>query len=284
MASSGLVPSMGAPRGRQPVPGITPGATPGVVTANRVVVFGKGGGIFVYNGAVAFGNLIETSGIAVAGTDQPGNFYFAGSTTYQLFGVWYAVNTSGPAITIYTAASPAGPWTAAGNISGLNGQLTLATGPFNSLGVVLTLAAGLISFAESGTFGPYTGLEFVPGKGLVAQVNAANEVWHPMALLNSWAAVAGQAANQYRLVAAPASSVEIIGAVNAAAATAGTFFTLPAGYRPASAQRFGCEGGVAGSPGNGIACDTGGNLTIGGGPALPSATSWFYHGFISLDA
>ena len=284
VAGDGLVRPVNAPPGRPMAPGIQPGVTGPVVTANRVVVFGKGGGIFVYNGAVAFGSLIETSGIAVAGTDQPGNFIFAGSTTYQLSGgIWYAVNTSGPAITIYTAASPAGPWTAAGNISGLNGQLVLATGAFNSLGVqmVLTLAAGLISLAQPG-FGPYTGVVFVPGKGLVAQLNSANETWNPMTLKNGWAGVAGNAANQYRLAAAPANSVEIIGAIAGNAATATTFATLPAGYVPASAQRFAAEGGTTGAPG--IVCDTAGNLSLGGAPALPAAANWWYHGFISLDA
>lgn len=283
--SSGLVPSIGAPRARQPVPGITPGAIPGVITANRVIIVGPGGGEFIYSPKVAFGNLIS-SDTGAAATDKSGNAYLAGKTTYSQTspGVWFAVNMNGPALTVYTAASAAGPWTPVGNLSGLNDQFILATGAFNSASVMQLILGAQAILTSPFLFGPYTGIAFVTGQGLIPQINQANETWHAMALLNSWAAVAGSVTNQYRLTGSPANSVEIIGAVDATAATAATFATLPAGYRPASAQRFAAEGGVAGSPGNGISVDTGGNLTIGGGPAVPSATKWWYHGLISLDA
>lgn len=127
----------------------------------------------------------------------------------------------------------------------------------------------------------------IPGS-LVANepgaVAATPETWHLMTLKNGWAAVAGSVANKYQLVGSPPRNVEIIGSLSGAAATAPIFATLPPSYIPASPQRFGAEGGVAGMAANGIACDAAGNLSVGGAPALPSATSWWYSGLISLDA
>lgn len=230
---------------------------------NQVIIAGTSGQLLVYSGTPAAGNLIGSIS-AAGGTDPFGNAYLAGESNYFHSVSFLALQIFAGTVKWYTASSAAGPWVGASQITQ------------NVAGTVLTITAPALAVP-----GPVTG-------GLVASnplLLTTPETWHPMSpLLNSWAGVAGQVANQYRIVASPPNTVEIIGAVNAAAATAGTFFTLPAAYQPASAQRFAAEGGVAGSAGNGIACDTSGNLTVGGAPGLPSATSWFYHGFISLDA
>jgi hypothetical protein len=111
------------------------------------------------------------------------------------------------------------------------------------------------------------------------------ENWHPMALGNSWANNAGFAAASYRKVASPPNSVEVQGALSATAATSGIFFQLPSGYRPTNAQGFPCGssgGAIAGSAPN-IRCDTSGNLSVNNS-TVPSASTFFFHGFISLDA
>lgn len=115
----------------------------------------------------------------------------------------------------------------------------------------------------------------------------ALETWHAMTpLLNSWAAQAAPNVQpQYRKVASPPNSVEVIGSLNASAATAITFFTLPAGYRPASQQPFhvGTFNGAAAIDNVTFGfCDTSGNLTIQ--QRIASATGIYFHGLISLDA
>lgn len=56
MSGDGLVPPLNAPPAGQPQPGVQPGVSGQIVVANKVIVFGPGGGIFVYNGTPALGN------------------------------------------------------------------------------------------------------------------------------------------------------------------------------------------------------------------------------------
>ena len=106
-----------------------------------------------------------------------------------------------------------------------------------------------------------------------------------MTLLNSWANAAGNVTAQYRLVASPPNSVEIIGAISATTATATTFATLPAGYVPASQQQIpaGGTGGVTASNVCYVQCDTAGNLTLNRG-TTGAANTYVFHGTIALDA
>jgi hypothetical protein len=164
------------------------------------------------------------------------------------------------------------------------------------IGVLDPTAGGLSISGQDGAAA--ASLYLVPGGGgaLVASAPiAANkpgaaagtpETWHAMSpLLNSWANSAGNVAPQYRKVASPPNSVEIIGTLNAAAATATTFFTLPANYIPASVQAIPCgtfnaSAGIDNVPF--IQCDASGNLTVQ--QRIASATGIRFHGFISLDA
>lgn len=54
--------------------GVQPGVSNAVVAANIVIVYGAGGGIFLYNGTPATGNLIAAI-TSMAGTDAFGNAY-----------------------------------------------------------------------------------------------------------------------------------------------------------------------------------------------------------------
>jgi Right handed beta helix region len=73
---------MNAPGAGQPGIGVQPGVSNAVVTANKVIIFGSGGGLFVYSGTPAYGNLIQSI-TASAGTDPYGNSYLGGDTSYS---------------------------------------------------------------------------------------------------------------------------------------------------------------------------------------------------------
>jgi hypothetical protein len=106
----------------------------------------------------------------------------------------------------------------------------------------------------------------------------STDTWHSMALLHGWAE--GNAVQcQYRLVASPPNSVEVIGSLNGAGETSAVFATLP--YIPASAQMVPAYDTTVAATGIAVVCDTSGNLSIVGSSLINRYT---FHGFISLDA
>ena len=108
------------------------------------------------------------------------------------------------------------------------------------------------------------------------------ENWIAMALGNGWAnAGSGSVTAQYRKVASPPNSVEIIGEINGSAATNGKFFQLPSGYRPASSQFIPAGSTTLSQAQVWIGCDSSGNLTV---DASVITNKYYFHGFISLDA
>lgn len=114
----------------------------------------------------------------------------------------------------------------------------------------------------------------------------APETWHAMTpLLNGWtAAGAPNAPPQYRF--GIGNDVEIAGTLNGTAATAPTFFTLPAGYRPATRQAAiacGATGNVTAAHAPYIQLDTSGNLTVNQQAALPATGVFVFSGTIPLD-
>jgi hypothetical protein len=82
VSGDGLVAPLNAPAAAIPTPGVQPGTTQPIVIANKVIVFGANGGIFVYSGTPAGGNLIYSIAPST-GTDQVGNNYLAGETSYN---------------------------------------------------------------------------------------------------------------------------------------------------------------------------------------------------------
>jgi hypothetical protein len=87
------------------------------------------------------------------------------------------------------------------------------------------------------------------------------ETWHAMTLANGWTNDAGFAVAAYRLT--NNNEVEIVGTIVATTATSSTFFTLPAGYRPAHSQTrpAGATGGVAAGTAPFITCTSAGVLS-----------------------
>jgi hypothetical protein len=258
---------------------------PGVLSVVLIESNIPGSGLFVYSGQPAAGNLIASIAAAAA-TDSFGNNYVAGEASYA---ATFATAINGGQIVWYSGSLAAG-WS------------SVATAVAHAVvpqGLVISAAAEIALVNSAGSSGLTLGTPVGPNvtllSGAVGDITAgvpgaANtvETWHAMSpLLNSWANQAAPVVQaQYRKVASPPNSVEVIGGLNAAAATAITFFTLPAGYRPASAQTFGAVGTFSGAVAlNNVIfgqCDTAGNLSIQQRTA--SATGVNFHGFISLDA
>jgi len=126
----------------------------GTFTGNNFVI--NNSGEFFYSGTPAAGNLIASIATA-AGTDVSGNAYLAGITSYRnVGGTFIAANqnpTTGGAVTIYSAASEAGPWTIQGNLNGNNaGQIWLASQDGGVLQLSNSGAALLSAFIGQSTF------------------------------------------------------------------------------------------------------------------------------------
>lgn len=227
----GLIPPRNAPRGILPFPGVQPGNSSPVVLANLVVVFGSGGGIFVYTGTPARGNLFMVMA-AMQGTDRYGNKYFAGLT----IGVWDAVTgnllqhtgidsnamslaNANSATTIFAEADK--------NLFAV--YTTSGRGAGNLLASIASQAGndGVTNQYAAGYTGPVTA--FQPGTS-----PQAPETWHNLTPLTGFAA--GGQQPRYQLMSD--GTVQLAGAVNLTAAqAAGTaFFALPSGYVPASSS------------------------------------------------
>jgi hypothetical protein len=128
---------------------------------------------------------------------------------------------------------------------------------------------------------PFGGVQITPG-GII------QDTWHAMSpLSNSW--VAAAPAPQYRAIASPQNTVEIIGNLTHTSISGNSvIFTLPSAYWPASNQRW--------AFGNSVATDVyasapaapyvqvnpSGVVTIGNMPS--GTTDVQFHCLISLDA
>lgn len=267
-------------------------------------------GFYFYAAAPALGNLVISITNA-GGTDLFGNVVpAAGFFMYQNGGnallglIFNTVVGSQPLLALFPDSSFGfaghSPFivSQASNKGLASEFLALAMGPGGS--VTSPVMLQLLGLSPDGTTsiprmrvfaGALYNLVCEIGTGgmLAANPNVANtvEAWHAMALINGWAnQAAPNVQAKYRKVFSPPNSVEIIGSLNAAAATAITYFTLPAGYQPASTQPVGAVGSFNGAAAlnNMISsqCDTSGNLTIQQRTA--TATGINVHGFISLDA
>lgn len=127
-------------------------------------------------------------------------------------------------------------------------------------------------------FGGVVNAIFTP-TALEMNVPIIADTWHPMALASPWANQGGSGVPcQYRKVASPPNTVEVIGELLADSVTSGMFATLP--YAPVHSQPFFVQSSTT-SVYTG-ACTTGGALEIGGS-AIVNGT-YTFHGFISLDA
>jgi hypothetical protein len=123
------------------------------------------------------------------------------------------------------------------------------------------------------------------GGSMIVYRNSADETWHAASLQNGWTNRGGSdVPMQYRKVASPPNTVEIVGYINAGTQTDGTvLFNLPAGYRPAHNQPFVASTNTVVS---GRMClftvNTNGDCTVSFLGA--SAANLGIHALVSLDA
>src|SRR5215469_2824733 len=254
---------------------------PGVLSVVLIAGGIPGSGLFVYSGAPALGNL--TASIAAAsGTDLYGNTYYSGICQYLPSGSATATLVTrmidgqflaGSAAAM--AAWPAGP-VLPGTIEGTtpaSGELILNSGAAGGGDTVMQLLLqsatsggngtpqatlqGILSFlsatnpTSSGTY--LWANSGTPGALITSgRLNAVNpttvgtpETWTTMSgFLNNWAATGNTP--RYRL--GVENRVYFDGALDATNATAATFLTMPAAYRPVSPTKLWAGGANAGVP------------------------------------
>jgi hypothetical protein len=219
-------------------------------------------GMFFYSGSPALGNLIESVGVAVAGTDPFGNVYFAGDNAYSPSGNSVGLNAAAINFNLAGAVfGGAAVMTAPlGGPSGVPGLLITSPSDVNSVTNDSQSAIGFAGRSADGTKGPFIWLgsnQFgsanvqsipilavggqlsyaapgVPGGGLV------QEKIHTIAPT----AAGWTGSISYELQ--PQSGkvfVQVIANVangtNVAFAT--TIVTLPAGYIPSNFKSFSCS-------------------------------------------
>lgn len=268
--SDGLVRPLNAPQGQQVLPGIQPGVSGAVVTAQFVIIFGtsgqQSGGLFIYHGSPGPGNPPIFS-ISNATEDPYGNAIAAGIWAGQFGGtqaglefngtegqLLFPVGGTAPANVGGIAGIAAGPGGAEVQVfspqdaSPDNDRVFMVLADHQSVGP--SAAYFLVYQDANGTGwiqveGGNAGLALsavagitavLPGTGTSVTNAAQPETWHTATpLLNSWAG-SGSGVNGlfYRLT--PDNEVELIADIlNATATGNSVVYTLPAGYRPATA-------------------------------------------------
>jgi len=157
-----------------------------VITAAKVVVAGPNGGVFIYSGAPAFGNLVSTD-VAVGGTDPFGNTYLPGKTEYSVSVIAphkvTAINIFQSTISWQTAPNPGGSFGAISSINAVS-QSVVGLPP-------LSMTIGQGNTGEAVTFADPVVAPVVataPGTGVA-------ESWHSLGTLAGYTITRAQ----YRL-------------------------------------------------------------------------------------
>lgn len=253
-------------------------------------------GTFVYNGTPAAGNLIASI-TPLTGVDAEGNHYNAGMNVYALSTAIGFFGPGGAAEMILYSGSLSTGWNPNAEI-GLSGpslNITTSTGVpgmiINADGVKFSPGANPNPEILSGSSQLDIGSDLVmlPANDLYATRPGTTDTldnWNPMTLINSWANNAGYITARYRKIASPPNSVEVIGVLNAAAATSGIFFTVPAAYVPPNTQPVtaaGANAGVGAGLSPWIRIDNSGNLSVQNTGAVPGAFIIPFHGTYTLD-
>jgi hypothetical protein len=115
-----------------------------VIRANKVIISGANGGMWVYDAAAALGSLVETVGLTSPGKDPYGNATLAGATTYINSGAgFFACSLNGGGISFWFASGAAGPYT-------LTAQLFASSTGFLNINLVGDTVAGAIPQSSAG--------------------------------------------------------------------------------------------------------------------------------------
>lgn len=215
--------------------GIQPGTSNGVITAHFVIVSGTNGGVFVYSGPPALGNLIASM-VGGGGLDPFGNVTQAGITSYGGVGNFASLE-SGQVIfdngSVIAEGAPAGSlW--------LIPTADLVIQPNNIEAAIFTSTS--ITLAQ-----PVTATAGTVGNPTLITTDA----WHLLTLDAGWTSVSGFPLPQYRLLAN--GDIEFAGAATHASFTINQNVNgsnpLAAAYRPANQHvwRTGNGGTIADS-------------------------------------
>lgn len=171
--------------------------------------------MFVYDPTVANGNLIAS--ITDSLTSPTGDTTLAGITSYKK-GTTAHVQIINQNINLQDE-------------SGVSWTIVADTTSADL--VILTPGGKKIFLTQAGFWNALDPSSSVP------------ETWHTMSgFLNSWAATGNTP--RYQLL--PDGNVQIDGAMDATNATASTFFTMPAAYRPVSTTKLWASGANGGVP------------------------------------
>jgi hypothetical protein len=176
----GLIPPpVNAPAGQATPIGVQPG-TPSQIARLTQIIITPGAvlqGIFTYStNPGAAGTLIESAGVATAGTDQYGNHFVTGHASY---GATFAASLNAGVIQFYTG-SLAGGWTAAGEVEiDSSGDLFLLAASGRSVVTnnnTLDDGAGNMTVAGTGTF---QGSGITVGNGAAANITLTPKMATP---------------------------------------------------------------------------------------------------------
>ena len=203
MAGDGLVKPLNAPPGVQAAPGVQPGVSQAVVFARQVIIAGAKGGLFVYDST---GTLIASIAGA-AGTGPLGGSFGPGIES-QAGGGTFTVTLFGGEVIFGSGALI---------FSNSAGAITLET----NNGASIFLAGGPVEATDGSISTPTV---------------ITTDTWQAAILGNSWTGTA-----QYMLNPDNTVSLRTSGSLGAGTLANGTvLFTLPAAYRPATAQQIPC--------------------------------------------
>lgn len=235
-------------------------------------------GIFIYSGTPAAGNLIASIASA-AGSDRFGNAYVQGIGSYgnPLAGPAYSQMLQGIFGTgLFSDTTPA-------SLTGGQGMATLSSGQQSILDTAIGLRLhGLSEGNYANLIGGALGLYQTPD---TPSLGASG--FKTMALVHGWANSGSGPAAQYRLVASPPNSVEIIGDIVSGTQADGTVIaTLPGNYSPLNNQPFPCAfpGNTNNEPAPRFSVNPSGQLQCNGIAGMPAGQRVSFHWFISLDA
>lgn len=273
---------------RQPMGGgpLGPG-TPNTFIGRIVVVYGPAGavtGVFVY----APGTTPKLGNPPVAWMTESAKDPYGNAVPDPTIG------TQNPAAgsarlngaSVLVTYTPDGPNVAPGAMS----QVPSGVLNFNSGGQTLADPQGtLFVFSKnSGGIGA-PGACFDIAQGLYGTSPVGGpQTWQNMILINGWAGNAAFGAAQYRPVGSPPNSLEVTGAISAAAAANAIFWQIPAIYgTPKAAGGRPCGTNTGNNAAASVAqvrWDTLGNLSVASNAALPNGATYFFGFTLPLDA
>ena len=165
VAGDGLRRPVNAPRGQGTPVGVQPGVSNAIVIANKVIVFGTGGGVFVYSGTPGPGNppIVSVGG----GTKDPyGNTTGPGVFTQNIEG---SIDLFGNVLTFDAAGNTGIGGTIVGISNGLMQLLSGTSVPSGDPQATLELISAASNFE---------GFPIVVASTLVALVGGGPEFWH----------------------------------------------------------------------------------------------------------